>query len=377
MAKKVAFLQGNEAAAHGALYAGCKFFAGYPITPSTEVAEVMSAELPKVGGKFIQMEDEIGAMAALIGASLTGAKVLTSTSGPGLSLKQENIGYACITEVPCVIVNVMRGGPSTGMPTGPSQSDIMCAKWGTHGDHPAICLVPASVQELFEETVRAFNLAEKYRTPVMVMPDEIVGHMRERIVFPEPGELEVIDRAAPSVPPEQYKPYDTSFGDVPPLAAFGSGYKFHVTGLNKMQDGFPTTKAEIVQAEEERQVRKVEANKADIMKWEEYMCDDAEIIVVAFGSTSRSARFAVNEARKNGIKAGLFRLITFWPFPEERLLELSKKVKAFITPEMNLGMCTGVVKGCIEGNAPVLGIFRVDGEPVNPDQILEKMKEVK
>jgi len=377
VAKKVAFLQGNEAAAYGALYAGCRFFAGYPITPSTEVAEVMSAELPKVGGKFIQMEDEIGAMAAIIGASLTGTKVLTATSGPGLSLKQENIGYACITEVPCVIVNVMRGGPSTGMPTGPSQSDVMCAKWGTHGDHPAICLVPASVQELFEETVRAFNLAEKYRTPVLVMPDEIVGHMRERIVFPEPGELEVIDRTAPSVPPEQYKPYDTSFGDIPPLAAFGSGYKFHVTGLNKMQDGFPTTKAEIVQAEEERQVRKVEANKADIMKWEEYLCDDAEIIVVAFGSTSRSARFAVNEARKNGIKAGLFRLITFWPFPEERLLQLSKRVKGFITPEMNLGMCTGVVKGCIEGNAPVLGIFRVDGEPINPDQILEKMKEVK
>ncbi len=377
MAKKVAFLQGNEAAAHGALYAGCRFFAGYPITPSTEVAEVMSAELPKVGGKFIQMEDEIGAMAALIGASLTGVKVLTSTSGPGLSLKQENIGYACITEVPSVIVNVMRGGPSTGMPTGPSQSDVMCAKWGTHGDHPAICLVPASVQEIFEETVRAFNLAEKYRTPVMIMPDEIVAHMRERIVFPEPGELEVVDRTAPSVPPEKYKPYDTSFGDVPPLAAFGSGYKFHVTGLNKMQDGFPTTKAEIVQAEEERQVRKVEANKADIMKWEEYLCDDAEVIVVAFGSTSRSARFAVNEARKNGIKAGLFRLITFWPFPEERLLELSKKVKGFITPEMNLGMCTGVVKGCIEGNAPVLGIFRVDGEPINPGQILDKMKEVK
>ncbi len=377
MAKKVALLQGNEAGAHGALYAGCRFFAGYPITPSTEVAEVMSAELPKVGGKFIQMEDEIGAMAAVIGGSLTGAKVLTATSGPGLSLKQENIGYACISEVPAVIFNVMRGGPSTGMPTGPSQSDVMCAKWGTHGDHPAICLVPASVQEIFEETVRAFNLAEKYRTPVMIMPDEIVAHMRERIVFPEPGELEVIDRTKPSVPPEQYKPYDTSFGDVPPLAAFGSGYKFHVTGLNKMQDGFPTTKAEVVQAEEERQVRKVEANKADIMKWEEYLCDDADVIVVAFGSTSRSARFAVNEARKNGIKAGLFRIITFWPFPEERLMELSKKVKGFITPEMNLGMCTGLVKGCIEGNAPVLGIFRVDGEPINPGQILDKMKEVK
>lgn len=377
MAKKVAFLQGNEAAAHGALYAGCKFFGGYPITPSTEVAEVMSAELPKVGGKFIQMEDEIGAMASIIGASLTGLKTLTSTSGPGLSLKQENIGYACITEVPCVIINVMRGGPSTGMPTGPSQSDVMVAKWGTHGDHPAICLVPASVQELFEEMVRAFNLAEKYRTPVMVMPDEIVAHMRERVVFPEPGELEVIDRAAPSVSPEQYKPYDTQFGDIPPLASFGSGYKFHVTGLNKMADGFPTTKASIVQAEEERQVRKVEANKADIMKWEEYMVEDAEIIIVAFGSTSRSARFAVNEARKHGIKAGLFRLITFWPFPEERLLELSKQAKAFITPEMNLGMCTGVVKGCVEGNAPVHGIFRVDGEPINPGQILDKMKEVK
>ena len=377
MAKKVEFMQGNEAAAHGAIYAGCTFFAGYPITPSTEVAEVCSIELPKIGGKFIQMEDEIGAMSACLGASLTGAKVLTSTSGPGLSLKQEIIGYGCIAEIPCVIFNVMRGGPSTGMPTGPSQSDVMCAKWGTHGDHPAICLTPASVQETYEEVIRAFNLSEKYRTPVMVMPDEIIAHMRERIVFPEPGEIEVIPRKAPTVPPEQYKPYDTQFGDVPPLAAFGSGYKFHVTGLNKMQDGFPTTKAEIVQAEEERQVRKVEANRADIMKWEEYMVDDAEIVVVAFGSTSRSARYAVNIAREQGIKAGLFRLVTFWPFPEERLLEISKKVKAFISPEMNLGMCAGVLKGCIEGNAPVLGIFRVDGEPINPDQIVDKMKEVK
>jgi 2-oxoglutarate ferredoxin oxidoreductase subunit alpha len=238
------------------------------------------------------------------------AKALTSTSGPGLSLKQELIGYGCIAEIPCVVYNVMRGGPSTGMPTGPSQSDIMCAKWGTHGDHPTIMLTPASVQETYEEMIRAFNLAEKYRTPVMVMPDEIVAHMRERIEFPEPGEIEVIDRTAPTVAPDKYKPYDTSFGDVPPLAAFGSGYKFHVTGLNKMQDGFPTTKAEIVQAEEERQVRKVEANAADIMKWEEYLAEDAEVIVVAFGSTSRSARFAVDQARKQGIKAGLFRLIT-------------------------------------------------------------------
>ncbi len=377
MGRKVGFIQGNEAAAHGALYSGCRFFAGYPITPSTEVAEVMSVELPKLGGKFIQMEDEIGAMSAIIGASLAGVKSLTSTSGPGLSLKQELIGYACITEVPCVIINVMRGGPSTGMPTGPSQSDIMCAKWGTHGDHAAITLVPASVQEIFEETVRAFNLAEKYRMPVLLMPDEIVGHMRERIEFPEPGELAVIDRTPPSVPPEQYMPYDTAFGDVPPLASFGSDYRFHVTGLNKMQDGFPTTKAAIVQAEEERQLRKVEANRDNIMKWEEYLVDDAEVVIVAFGSTSRSARFAVNEARKEGIRAGLFRLITFWPFPEERLLEISKTVKAFITPEMSLGMCNGVVKGCVEGNAPVHGIYRVDGEPVNPGEILAKIKEVK
>ena len=377
MGKKVAFLQGNEAAAHGALYAGCNFFAGYPITPSTEVAEVMSIELPKIGGKFIQMEDEIGAMAAILGGALAGAKTLTSTSGPGLSLKQELIGYGCIAEIPCVIYNVMRGGPSTGMPTGPSQSDVMCAKWGTHGDHPAICLVPASVQETYEEMIRAFNLSEKYRTPVMVMPDEIVAHMRERIVFPEKGEIDVTPRKAPTVPPEQYKPYDTSFGDVPPLAAFGSEYRFHVTGLNKMQDGFPTTKASVVQEEEERQVRKVEDNADDIVKFEEYLLEDAEIVVVAFGSTSRSARFAVNEARKEGIKAGMFRLITYWPFPEKQLLELSKRVKAFITPEMNLGMTHGIVKGAVEGNAPVLGIFRVDGEPINPGQILDKMKEVK
>lgn len=376
VAKKVAFLQGNEAAAQGALYAGCTFFGGYPITPSTEVAEVMSVELPKIGGKFIQMEDEIGAMASIIGASLTGAKVLTSTSGPGLSLKQELIGYACIAETPAVIINVMRGGPSTGMPTGPSQSDVMCAKWGTHGDHAAICLVPASVQEVFEETVRAFNLAEKYRMPVMVMPDEIVAHMRERIVFPEPGELEVINRTAPTVAPADYKPYDTQFGDVPPLAAFGSDYRFHVTGLNKAEDGFPTTKASLVQAEEERQIRKVDANLDDIVTFEEYLLDDAEVAIVAFGSTSRSARFAVNEARKAGIKAGMFRIKTFWPFPDKQIAALATKVKAIITPEMNLGMCTGEVTRCAAGNAPVSGIFRVDGEPINPGQILEKIKEV-
>jgi 2-oxoglutarate/2-oxoacid ferredoxin oxidoreductase subunit alpha len=377
VSKNAAFLQGNEACAYGAIYAGCRFFAGYPITPSTEVAEVMAAELPKVGGAFIQMEDEIAAMAAVIGASLTGVKALTATSGPGFSLKQENIGYACITEVPCVIINVMRGGPSTGMPTGPSQSDVMQAKWGTHGDHPAICLVPASVQELFTETVRAFNLSEKYRTPVTVMPDEIVGHMRERIVFPEPGELEVINRARPSVPPDEYMPYDTRFGDVPPLAAFGSGYRFHVTGLNKAEDGFPTTRAEIVQAEEERQVRKIENAVDDIVTFEEYLLDDAEVAVVAFGSIARSARFAVNEARKMGIKAGLFRIITYWPFPDRQIAQLSKRVKRILTPEMNLGMTIHEVRRCAEGRVPVSGIFRVDGEPISPREILAALGEVR
>lgn len=376
MAKRVAFLQGNEAAAFGALYAGCDFFAGYPITPATEVSEVLSVELPKLGGKFIQMEDEIGAMAACLGAALAGSKVLTATSGPGFSLKQELIGYGCIAEIPCVIIDVMRGGPSTGMPTGPSQSDIMAARWGTHGDHPAICLVPASVQELFEETVRAFNLAEKYRTPVTVLPDEIIAHMRERIVIPDAGELEVIDRRQPSVPPEEYKPYDTSFGDVPPLASFGSGYRFHVTGLNKMQDGFPTTKPSLVQAEEERQVRKVNANVDDIVTYEEYLLEDAEIAVVAFGSTSRSVRYAINVAREQGIRAGMFRIRTIWPFPERQIRELSTRVRAIITPEMNLGMCTQEVQRCVEGRVPVQGIFRVDGEPINPDQILESLKKV-
>jgi len=377
VSKKVAFIQGNEAGAYGALYAGCTFFGGYPITPSTEVAEVMSVELPKIGGKFIQMEDEIGAMAAVLGASLAGAKALTATSGPGLSLKQELIGYGCIAEIPCVIFNVMRGGPSTGMPTGPSQSDVMCAKWGTHGDHPAICLVPASVQETFEEVIRAFNLSEKYRTPVMIMPDEIIAHMRERVVFPEPGEIEVVPRKSPTVPAEQYKPYDISFGDVPPLASFGSGYKFHVTGLNKMQDGFPTTKADIVQAEEERQVRKVNANVDDIVTFEEYLLDDAEVAVVAYGSTSRSARYAVNIAREQGIKAGMFRIKTFWPFPDKQIKALAGKVKGIVIPEMNLGMCSLELERCAQGQVPVLGIFRVDGEPINPDQILEKIKEVK
>ncbi len=376
MAKKVALLQGNEACAYGALYAGCTFFGGYPITPSTEVAEVLARELPRTGGKFIQMEDEIGAMASVLGAALTGAKALTASSGPGISLKQELIGYACIAEIPCVIVNVMRGGPSTGMPTGPSQSDVMQARWGTHGDHPVIALTPASCQEIFSETVRAFNLAETYRMPVQVLLDEINGHMREKIEFPEPGELEVVDRQPPAVPPEQYRPYDPQFGDIPPLAAFGSGYRFHVTGLNKAADGFPTTKADLVDAEERRQLRKIEANRAAIEKNEEYRVEDADILIFAYGTISRSARSAVDALRNEGIRAGLFRPITLWPFPERRIAELAGKVQAIVVPEMNLGQMILEIERVIRGACPVSGIGRVDGEPIPPAQIVAKVKEV-
>ena len=376
MAKKVALLQGNQACAAGAVYAGAKFFAGYPITPSTEVAEELSNELPKVGGAFIQMEDEIAAMAAVIGGSLTGAKSITATSGPGVSLKQELIGYACIAEVPCVIVNVMRGGPSTGMPTGPGQSDVMQAMWGTHGDHAAIALVPSTVQEIFTETVRAFNLAEKYRMPVQVLFDEIVGHMRERIVFPEPGELEVIDRAPVTVSPAEYKPYDATKGQVPPLASFGSGYKFHVTGLNKAADGFPTTKAEYVDAEERRQVNKVKDNADDIVKFEEYLTEDAEVVIWAYGSTARSARYAVNELRKEGKKVGLFRPLTLWPFPEKQTAALAKQCKAIVVAEMNLGQMVYEVERVAKGQCVVVHEGRVDGEPINPGQIAAKVKEV-
>jgi 2-oxoglutarate ferredoxin oxidoreductase subunit alpha len=324
------------------------------------------------------MEDEIGAMASVIGASLTGAKALTATSGPGVSLKQELIGYACIAEVPCVIINVMRGGPSTGMPTGPGQSDVMQAKWGTHGDHAAIALVPESIQEIFEETVRAFNLAEKFRMPVQVLFDEIVGHMRERIVFPEPGELEIIDRETPTVSPEEYKPFDSTKGMVPPLASFGSEYKYHVTGLNKAADGFPTTKAELVDAEERRQVDKVECEEARayIEKNEEYMLEDAEIVLWAYGSSARSARYAVNELRKEGIKAGLFRPITLWPFPEKRTSELAEQAKAIIVPEMNLGQMIIEVDRVAQGRCIIDGVHRVDGDPLNPGQIMAKVKEV-
>ena len=375
MAQKKKLLQGNEACVEGALYAGCKFYAGYPITPSTEIAEGLSVRLPKVGGKFIQMEDEIASIAAAIGGSVAGLKSLTATSGPGFSLKQECLGYACIAEIPLVIVNVMRGGPSTGYPTGPSQADIMQAKWGTHGDHPVIAVTPSYVQEILSETVRAFNLAEKFRTPVIVLYDEIIGHMREPITIPVPGELEVIDREKVTCEADAYFPYDERY-EIAPLAPFGSGYRFHLTGLNHKKDGFPTNDSKQIDANNRRIMRKIENHKEEIWKNEETFLDDAEVVVFTLGSTARSARFAVNKAREEGIKAGLLRPLTIWPFPDKAITELSKRVKAIIVPEMNLGQMTLEVERCSK-KADVVGIHRVDGEPITPAQILDAIKKHK
>lgn len=372
----IKLLQGNEACAEGALYAGCTFFAGYPITPSTEVAEYLARRLPLIRGAFLQMEDEIAAMAAVIGGSLAGRKSLTATSGPGFSLKQENIGFAALTEIPCVIVNVMRGGPSTGVPTGPGQSDIMQCRWGTHGDHPAICLTPAYVQEIFSETVRAFNLSEKYRTPVVIAFDEIVGHMRERIEIPEPGVLPVVDRTKPDCAPEKYLPYDDSGGDIPPMANFFEGYRYHVTGLNHGPDGFPVNASPRIHTDEMRLMRKVEANKKDIIRYEEFLTEDADVVVFGYGISGRSARTAVESARAEGVKAGLFRPLTIWPFPEEEVSAIASRVKSIVVPELSLGQIIFEVERCAKGRCRVEGIYRVDGDPITPAQILEKVKEV-
>ncbi len=366
--KERKFLQGNDAVAMGALYAGCKFYAGYPITPSTEVAERLAAWLPSHGGRFIQMEDEISAMAAIIGASLAGAKSLTATSGPGMSLKLENLGYGYMAEVPCVILNVMRGGPSTGTPTGPSQADIMQARWGTHGDHPCIALTPSTVYEQFSETVRAFNLAEKYRMPVIILSDEIIGHMREAIEIPNEGDLEVIDREKVKCSPEDYKPYDNSTL-VPPMANFGEGYRYHVTGLNHDEFGFPTNNPKLIGIQEERLINKVELNYDDIVKVEHFMCEDAEHMIFAFGSSARAAKDAVLLLREKGVKVGLLKPLTIWPFPDKEIQMYASKVKSFTVVELSLGQTVREVSRAVAGDCPVKHVCRVDSEPISPNQI--------
>ena len=372
----VHLLSGNEACAEAAIYSGCKFFAGYPITPSTEIAERLSWRLPQVGGIFIQMEDEIASMAAILGASLAGAKSLTATSGPGFSLKQENIGYGCMAEIPCVVVNVMRGGPSTGLPTGPSQSDVMQAKWGTHGDHPVVALCPNSVEETFYETIRAFNLAERLRMPVILLTDEVIAHMREKIVLPKHGKVKVIERIRPKVSPGEYFPYEVGPLEVPPMASFGEGYRFHVTGLAHDDTGFPIKPGIDVANELIRLKHKIELAQSQVDRVEEYQVEGAEILVIAYGITSRAAKVAVDQARAAGIAVGMFRPVTIWPFPSQKLVAATNGVKAILVPEMNMGQVILTVAHSLKRHIPIIPLNRIDGEPINPEEILDEISKI-
>ena len=374
--RNVRVMQGNEACAEGALAAGVNFFAGYPITPSSEVAEVMSERLPKLGGQFIQMEDEIASIAAIIGASLAGAKTMTATSGPGYSLMQENIGYACIAEVPCLIVNVQRGGPSTGLPTLPSQADVMQARWGTHGDHPAVALTAIGVEDTYRQTIRAVNLAERLRMPVSLMLDEIVGHVFEKVHLPDPEEIVLIERPRPVGPPEEYRPFAETPDDVPPLADFGRGYRFHVTGLIHDESGFPSSDSKVTDRLIRRLMRKVERHRDEIVEVIEFELEDAEVAAVAYGATARASRQAVRMARAEGIKAGLLILETLWPFPDCEVARIAERVKGIVMPELNLGQMVREVQMVCCGKPPILPVNRVDGTAIEPTEILDGLRQV-
>lgn len=365
----VRMLQGNVACAEGAIAAGCRFFAGYPITPSSEIAEVLAQRLPAVDGAFIQMEDEISAMGAIIGASLAGAKSMTATSGPGFSLKQENIGFAAMAEVPCVIVDVQRGGPSTGLPTNSAQGDIMQARWGTHGDHPIIALTPSSVRETYDMTIRAFNLAEKLRTPVILLTDEIIGHLTEKVEIPDHSSIEIINRKKPDVAPEKYLPYEINATKIPAMANFGDGYRYHVTGLVHDETGFPTNNPDKIQMQLERLNQKIDFYRDEIVDIETVFTDEMDILVISFGSTARSARRAVINARENGIKAGLMRLKTIWPFPDKEIEAIYKTAKKIIVAEMNLGQLAHEVEWATRREKPVIRVNKINGEAITPSDI--------
>ncbi len=372
---KVLLLQGNQAVVEGAIAAGVKFFAGYPITPSTEVAESLAEKLPKNGGKFIQMEDEIASMGAVIGASLTGKKVMTATSGPGFSLKQELIGYACAAEIPLVIVNVQRVGPSTGQPTSPSQGDVMQARWGTHGDHWLIALTPASVPECFELTLRAYALSEKYRVPVILLMDEVIGHMREKIELPDDySDFPQAERKQPDCAPEDFKAYATDESLVPAMPAFGSGYRWHVTGLVHDETGFPKGTPAATLAAANRQRAKLENNLDDIVQVENYRMEDADFAVVAFGGAARTAYETVDMARAEGLKVGLVRPVTIWPFAEAQMKELAGRVKGILVHELNCGQYVHEVERAVNGKVPVSLYSKYDNEPATPAQLLEEVK---
>ena len=368
------FLSGDLACAEGALAAGCTFFAGYPITPATEIAERMARRLPQIGATYIQMEDEIASIAAVLGASYAGLKAMTATSGPGFSLMQENIGLAVMTETPCVIVDVMRGGPSTGQPTMAGQQDVMQAKWGSHGDYEIIALTPSSVQEAFDLTIEAFNYAETYRIPVMVMMDAIVGHMWEKVIIPPAENIRIVNRKKPSVPPNEYLPFKPDENLVPPMAVFGDGYRFHATGLTHDEDGRPRTESIRVQQKlVQRLCEKIRKNSDKIVQVKEIMMEDTEIVVVAYGIESRAALSAVRKARRNGIKAGLLKLVTLWPFPEKQVARIAKNVKTIVVPEMNYGQLVREVERAAKATS-VTFLPKLGEEPHRPDEIFEAIK---
>jgi 2-oxoglutarate/2-oxoacid ferredoxin oxidoreductase subunit alpha len=373
---KELLLQGNEAIVEGALRAGCRFFAGYPITPATEISEILSAKLPQLNGTFIQMEDEIASLGAVIGASLAGVKSMTATSGPGFSLMQENLGFAVITEVPCVIVNVMRGGPSTGLPTSPSQSDVMQSRWGTHGDHPIIVLSASTVRECYDVTIQAFNFSEKFRTPVIVLIDEVVAHMREKMVLDDQEEIEIFNRVKPTVPPEWYIPYEDTPRGVPAMANFGEGYRYHVTGLTHDIRGFPTSRPDEIGPFIARLHRKISQHFSEIQMAEYFQTEDAEITIIAYGSVARSAKRAVWEAREKGIRVGLLRLTTIWPFMRSAVEKVLQTARVLIVPEMNMGQISREVKRVNPGVAKVFTLNKVDGTIITPSEILNRIMEV-
>ncbi len=369
-------LQGNEAIARGALAAGCDFFAGYPITPASEITEIMSFELPARGRPFIQMEDEIASLGACLGASLAGARAMTATSGPGFSLMQENLGYGIITETPVVVVNVQRAGPSTGMPTNVAQGDVQQARWGTHGDHPAIVLCPSSVAECFELTIKAFDFSERFRTPVILLGDELVAHMRETVRLPDEDAVKVTARRRPDVPPEWYHPYKTDGSLVPDLADLGRGYRYHVTGLVHDEKGFPTRRPDEAGPFYDRLFQKVARHFDELQLVERTGLDDARKVIIAYGCVSRSAKAAVRLGREKGLKVGLLSLKTLWPFPRGEVERALAGRRAALVPELNMGQISREVKRVNDGRTKVVRYGKTDGTMITPDEILARLREL-
>ena len=373
---RILLLQGNQAVVEGAIAAGVKFYGGYPITPSTEIAEQLALRLPQVGGKFMQTEDEIAGLGTVIGASMAGQKAMTATSGPGFSLKQEMLGLACCAEIPCVIVNVQRVGPATGQPTSPAQGEVMQTRWGTHGDHWLITISPSSVPECFELTLRAVALAEKYRCPVILLMDEIIGQIREKIEMPDNyDEIPQAERKQPDCAPEDYLAYGCEEGSkVPAMAAFGSGYRWHVTGLIHDETGFPKGTGAATKSAQDRLRTKLEDNLDDIVQVENYRMEDAEFAVVAFGGAARTAYEAIDMARAEGLKVGFVRPVTIWPFAEKQMKELAGKVKGILVHELNCGQYVLEVERAVAGKVPVTLYAKYDNESATPAQLLAEIK---